>query len=205
MLPGLLLGLASPIQFDECMLDVIEQNCNAYPLLVRDMQYVYQTCDICKLDPCKIGSNKFIPDTCINNGAYSLVKVQIPPQLVNAPKGVTVRITQKSCPFCISKKGPDMNFNVFNTLSDQQINSMYQTRRFLRPSMSKYLAYTRNSRIDAKNGIVQKTICLSPCETKSNLSIVVNYLKDGQLPKKNCNLKFDKQTYALVIQFCENK
>jgi len=175
-------------------------------LLVRNMQYVFQTCDISKLDPCKIGSTKFIPDTGINNGSYELVKVQIPAKFANAPKGITVKITQKSCPFGINKNNPDMNFNVFNTLSDKQINAMYATRRFLKPNyLSKRLACTRNSKIEASNGIIQKTILVKPNETKTDLSIAVNYLKNGQFPRKNSNLKFDKQTYSLVVQFCENK
>jgi len=206
LLPGLIIGLASPIQFDECMIDVIDQSKTSYPLLVRNMQYVFQTCDICKLDPCKIGSTKFIPDACINNGSYELVKVQIPAKFAKAPKGVTVKITQKSCPFGISKNTPDMNFNVFNTLCDKEINSMYTTRRFLKPNyLSKRIACIKNSKIDANNGIVQKTVLVKPCETGNNLSIAVNYLEGGQFPKKNCNCKLNKQTYALVVQFCENK
>ena len=207
LLPGLLLGLASPIQFDECMLDVIDQNSQAYPLLVRNMQYVYQTCDISKLDPCKIGSTKFIPDLDINNGSYQVVKVQIPPQFANAPKGVTVKITQKSYPFGISKNIPDMNFNIFNTLNDKQINSMYQTRRFLKSNyLSKRITPLQaNSNIEAANGIIQKTVFVSPNEIGNNLSIAVNYLKNGQFPRKNSTLKFDKQSYSLVVQFIENK
>lgn len=218
-LPGLLLGLASPIQFDETMIDIIANNQNAYPLLVRDIQYVYQTTDIntlASLDiigspvstvvPCGIGSARFIPDDTIQNGAYELIGVKIPPQFANAPKGITVRITQKSYPFCISKNVPDMNFNVFNTLDCKQINSLYKTRRFLKSNyLSKRIACTKNCKIEADNGIVQKTICIGPNEPRNKLFIAVNYLKNGQFPRKNCNLKFDKQAYSLVVQFCENK
>ena len=207
LLPGLLLGLASPIQFDESMIDVICKSQKEYPLLTRNIQYVYNTDDICELDPNKIGHNKFIPDLSINNGSYQLIKIQIPPQFANAQKGVTVRITQKSYPFGISKNIPDMNFNVFNTLSDKQIENMYQTRRFLKPN---YLAkritnLQTNSKIEANNGIIQKTIFVNTDETKNNLSIAINYLKNGQFPRKNSNLKLDKQTYSLVVQFIENK
>lgn len=189
------------------MLDVIDQSQNSYPLLVRNMQYVFQTCDISKLDPCKIGSTKFIPDSEIQNGSYELVKVEIPPQFANAPKGVTVMITQKSYPFGINKKVPDMNFNVFNTLSDKQINSMYATRRFLKTNyVSKRITPLQaNSKIEANNGIIQKTVFVGPNETRNNLSIAVNYLKNGQFPKKNSPLRLDKQAYSLVVQFIENK
>jgi len=206
LLPGLLLGLASPIQFDETMIDIIDQSRQAYPLLVRNMQYVYQTDDISKLDSNKIGSAKYIPDQSINNGSYELVKVQIPPQFANAPKGVTVKITQKSNPFGISKSIPDMNFNVFNTLSDKQISSLYQTRKFLKTKyFSNKIATLKTSQVEANNGIIQKTLLVKQGEIKNNLSITVNYLKNGQFPRKNSNLKLDKQSYSLVVQFLENK
>lgn len=154
---------------------------------------------------CKIGVARFIPDDTIQNGAYELIGVKIPPQFANSPKGITIRITQKSCPFGISKNISDMNFNVFNTLSCKQINSLYQTRRFLKTNyLSKRIASTQNCKIEANNGIVQKTICIGPNENRNNLLIAVNYLRDGRFPKKNC-AKFDKQTYSLVVQFCENK
>lgn len=220
LLPGLLIGLASPIQFDETMIDIIADSENEYPMLVRNIQYVYQIGDISSLSPdiighavstlpqctCTIGSARFIPDDTIQNGSYELVQVAIPPQLRNAPKGVTAIITQKSCPFCINKNIPDMNFNVFNTLSCKQINAMYQTRRFLKPNyLSKRIAALQNCKIEANNGIIQKTICVGPNETCNNLTIAVNYLKHGEFPRKNCSSKFDKQAYSLVVQFFENK
>ena len=146
-------------------------------------------------------------DSNIQNGSYELVKVQIPAQFANAPKGISVRLTQKSNPFGIHKNFPDINFNVFNTLSDKQISSMYATRRFLKPNyLSKRITpLLTNSEIVADNGIIQKTVFVGPNETKNNLSIAVNYLKNGQFPRKNSTLKLDKQTYSLVVQFIENK
>lgn len=206
LLPGLLLGLASPIQFDETMLDIICASTNDYPLLTRNMQYVYQIDDICRLDPNKIGSTKFIPDSSINNGSYELVKVKIPAKFANAPKGLTVRITQKSQPFGISKNIPDMNFNVFNRLSDKGIGKIYETRRFLKPNyLSQRVATIANRQVYANNGIVQKTILIKPNETQADLSIAVNYLRNGQFPKKNSPARLEKQAYSFVIQFFENQ
>ena len=100
-----------------------------------------------------------------------------------------------------------MNFNVFNTLTDKEIGNMYRTRRFLKSSyLSKRITPLQaNSKIEGNNGIIQKTIFVGANETKNNLSIAVNYLKNGQFPRKNSNLKFDKQAYSLVVQFIENK
>ncbi len=202
LLPGLLLGLASPIQFDETMIDIIDKNVQSYPLLVRDIQYVYQTDDISKLTPNDIGMAKFIPDQVITNGSYEMLKFKVPNELMNSPKGVKVIITQKSLPFGIHKNIPDMNFNAFNSISDNQISSIYRTRRFLKPKyISNKIISTSTNIISPNDGIVQKTVYKSPSQTKNDLSVVVNNLKNGHFPRKNNLDELTKQAYALVVQF----
>ncbi len=201
-LPGLLLGLASPIQFDETMIDIIDKNVQSYPLLVRDIQYVYQTDDISKLTPDDIGMARFIPDQDITNGSYEMLKFKVPNELMNSPKGVRVVITQKSLPFAIHKNIPDMNFNVFNSIPDNQLSSIYRTRRFLKPKyMSDKTITTATNIMSPNDGIVQKTIYISPSQTKNGLSVVVNNLKNGHFPRKSNLDELTKQAYALVVQF----
>lgn len=67
--------------------------------------------------------------------------------------------------------------------------------------LSPRVATISNRQVYSNSGIVQKTILVKPSETKADLSIAVNYLRNSQFPRKKSLARLDKQVYSFVVQF----